>query len=219
MRTVLQISGPSGSAMTDIPRPFVNSSGAPLTNRIAGPARRGLTMVEVLAATLLSALLMSAVLGVLKAVTGHQKAFTKGLQESWQPQLSALLEWDLSNSKTVLLTADGFELRGFAGRDLVSGMPLHCRTSIEYTVKKARDDSCLVRTETHLDAPNLDSIRSELVLSRVERIVLGESGSATLQDSKAADPEEGTPLPEQATVAVIGSDNHAEIFHHVFPLR
>lgn len=176
-------------------------------------------MVEVLAAMLLAAMLMAAVLGVLKAVTSHQKAFTKGLQESWQPQLSALLEWDLSNSKTVLLTAEGFELRGFAGRDLVSGMPLHCRTSIQYTVKEVRNESCLVRTETHLDAPNLDSVRRELVLSRVERIVLGESDGTTLKDNKAADPDEGTPLPEQATVAIIGSNTHAEIFRHVFPLR
>ena len=176
-------------------------------------------MVEVLAATLLAALLMSAVLGVLKAVTGHQKAFNRGLQESWQSQLCALLEWDLCNSKTVLLTSDGFELRGFAGRDLVSGMPLHCRTSIQYTVKKNRDDSCLVRTETHLDAPNLDSMRCELVLGRVERIVLGDSGSPTLKSPKAAAPEEGTPLPEQATVVLIASDSHNEIFRHVFPLR
>jgi Tfp pilus assembly protein PilV len=186
---------------------------------MATPPRRGLTMVEVLAATLLSALLMSAVLGVLKAVTGHQKAFTQGMQESWQPQLRALLEWDLSNSKTVLLTDDGFELRGFSGRDLVSGMPLHCRTSIQYEVKKVRDESCLVRTETHLDAPNLDSVRSGLVLSRVERIVLGEPGGSTPKTTNAADAVEGTPLPEQATVVLIASDSHAEVFRHVFPLH
>jgi hypothetical protein len=193
---------------------------APLTERpLATPPRRGLTIVEVLAATLLSALLMSAVLGVLKAVTGHQKVFTQGLQESWQPQLCALLEWDLSNSKTVLFTDDGFELRGFSGRDLASGMPLHCRTSIQYLVKKVRDESCLVRTETHLDAPNLDSVRSELVLSRVERIILGDPGSSTPKTTSAADSAEGTPLPEQATVVLIASDSHAEVFRHVFPLR
>jgi hypothetical protein len=175
--------------------------------------------VEVLAATLLAALLMSAVLGVLKAVTGHQKTFTRGLQESWHSQLCALLEWDLSNSKTVLPTADGFELRGFAGRDFVSGMAIHCRTSIQYDVKKLRDESCLIRTETHLDAPNLDSVRSELVLSRVEQIVLGDSVNRTPKGAKAADPEDGTPLPEQVTVIVIGSDTHAEMFRHVFPLR
>jgi hypothetical protein len=185
----------------------------------AVPARLGLTMVEVLAATLLAALLMSAVLGVLKAVTGHQKAFTQGLQESWQPELGALLEWDFSNSKTVLLTADGFELRGFAGRDLVSGMPLHCRTSIQYAVTKVRDESCLVRTETHLDAANLDSVHTELVLSRVERIVLGDSGRSKLKATKATDPEEGTPLPDQATVVLVASDSHREIYRHVFPLR
>lgn len=202
-----------------MPRIFTGSTSVPARNRIAIPVRRGLTMVEMLAATLLAALLMSAVLGVLKAVTSHQKAFTRGLQESWQPHLCALLEWDLCNSKTVLLTSDGFELRGFAGRDLVSGMPLHCRTSIQYAVKKVRDESWLVRTETHLDAPNLDSVRRELVLSRVEQIVLGGSGTATLNATKATDSEEGMPLPEQATVVVIASDSHAEVFRHVFPLH
>jgi hypothetical protein len=176
-------------------------------------------MVEVLAATLLAALLMSAVLGVLKAVTSHQKAFTRGLTESWQPQFRALLEWDLANSKTVLTTADGFELRGFAGRDFESGMALHCRTSTQYAVKKSKDESCLVRTETHLDAPNLDGAGSELVLTRVERITLDDSGGAAPKATKPADPNEGNPLPERVTVAVIGSDNHAEVFRHAFPLR
>jgi hypothetical protein len=181
--------------------------------------RRGLTMVEVLAATLLSALLMAAVLGVLKGVTGHQKVFTKDFHESWQSRLGALLEWDLSNSKTVLVTADGFELRGFAGRDFVSGLPLHCRTSIQYVVKKVRDESCLVRAETHLDAPNLDSQRSELVLTRVEQIVLGESAGATSKAVKPGPNEDGTPLPDQATVAILGSEGRSEIFRHVFQLH
>jgi hypothetical protein len=201
-----------------MPQIFTDPPPTLSNSRTATPTRYGLTMVEVLAATLLAALLMSAVLGVLKAVTGHQKTFTRGLQESWHSPVCALLEWDLNNSKTVLQNADGFELRGFAGRDLVSGMTLHCRTSIEYAVKKVRDESCLIRTETHLDAPNLDSVRSELVLSRVEQIVLGDS-SRTPKGVKAADPEDGTPLPEQVTVAVISSDTHAEVFRHVFPLR
>jgi hypothetical protein len=98
-------------------------------------------------------------------------------------------------------------------------MALHCRTSIQYDVKKLREESCLIRTETHLDAPNLDSVRSELVLSRVEQIVLGDSVSRTPKGAKAADSEDGTPLPEQVTVVVIGSDTHAEVFRHVFPLR
>jgi hypothetical protein len=202
-----------------MPGLFTTSTSEPFDKRIVTPTRHGLTMVEVLAATLLAALLMSAVLGVLKAVTGHQKTFTRGLQKSWHSQLCALLEWDLTNSKTVLETADGFELRGFAGRDLDSGMALHCRTSIVYAVKKTRDESCLVRTETHLDAPNLDGVRSELVLGHVERISLRDSGSPSAKITKPVDPEEGTPLPEQATVIVIASDSHAEVFRHVFPLR
>jgi hypothetical protein len=201
-------------------RPVTRSRCKPLFGRIGVPLRRrGLTMVEVLAATLLSALLMASVLGVLKGVTGHQKVFTKDFHESWQSRLGALLEWDLSNSKTVLVTPDGFELRGFAGRDFVSGLPLHCRTSIQYVVKKIRDESCLVRTETHLDAPNLDGQRSELVLTGVEQIVLGESASATSKARKPDVPEDGTPLPDQATVAILSSEGRSEIFRHVFSLH
>jgi hypothetical protein len=175
-------------------------------------------MVEVLAATLLAALLMSAVLGVLKAVTAHQKEFTRGLPDSWRSRFCALLEWDLQNSKTVLLNPDGFELRGFAGRDLVSGTPLHCRTSIEYAVKKVRDESCLIRTEIHLDAPNLDSVRRELVLSQVERIDLGVNPGSR-KPIPSRDPTEGDPLPDQASVALTASDTHAEVFRHVFAIR
>jgi hypothetical protein len=175
-------------------------------------------MVEVLAATLLAALLMSAVLGVLKAVTAHQKEFTRGLPDTWRSRFCALLEWDLQNSKTVLLNPDGFELRGFAGRDLVSGTPLHCRTSIEYAVKKVRDESCLVRTEIHLDAPNLDSVRRELVLSQVERIDLGIN-PVLAKTIPGRDPTEGDPLPDQVGVALTASDSHAEVFRHVFAIR
>jgi hypothetical protein len=176
-------------------------------------------MVEVLAATILAALLMSAVLGVLKAVTAHQKEFTRGLPDPWRSRLCALLEWDLQNSKTVLLIPDGFELRGSAGRDLVSGVPLHCRTSIEYAVKKVRDDSCLIRTEIHLDAPNLDSVRRELVLGQVDRIDLGINLSSAGKTIPGRDATEGDPLPDQASVALIASDSHAEVFRHVFTIR
>ena len=189
------------------------------TARHARRSRRGLTMVEVLAATLLAALLMSAVLGVLKAVTSHQKEFTRGLPDSWRSRFCSLLEWDLQNSKTVLLNPDGFELRGLAGRDLASGIPLHCRTSIEYAVKKVRDESCLIRTEIHLEAPNLDSVRRELVLSQIERIDLGINPSSAGKAIPGKDSAEGDPLPDQATVCLIGSDSHAEVFRHVFPIR
>ncbi len=188
-------------------------------NALRRPARKGLTIVEVLAATLLAALLMSAVLGVLKAVTGHQKLFTQGLPESWQPRLCSLLEWDLTNSKTVLVNADGFELRGYAGRDFTSGMPLHCRTTVEYAVKKVRGESCLVRTETHVDASNLDNAQSELVLNRIEGIVLGDAGSTAPSVQKREASEEGDPLPEQVAVAITAADSHDEVFRHVFVLH
>jgi hypothetical protein len=176
-------------------------------------------MVEVLAATLLAGLLMSAVLGVLKAVTAHQKEFTRGLPDPRRSRLCSLLEWDLQNSKTVLLNPDGFELRGFAGRDLVSGTPLHCRTSIEYAVKKVRDESCLIRTEIHLDTPNLDSGRRELVLSQIERIDVGVNPSPAGKTIPGRDPAEGDPLPDQVSVALTASDSHAEVFRHVFSIR
>lgn len=184
----------------------------------------GMTLVELLAATLLAALLMAAVLGVLKSVTRSQKALLRGgPAEAWQARLIAQLEWDLANSRTAVTTADGFELGGFAGRDFASGAILHCPTAIQYVVRNLGGQSCLVRSEAHLDSLNLDNQSLELVSNRIERIVMGSAEGAASKTSDAATARaksaEDASIPDQPVVVLYGVGQENPVFEHAFILR
>jgi hypothetical protein len=185
--------------------------------------RSAMTLVELLAATILAALLMAAVLGVLKAITREEKALkgnTTG--ENWEAQFVRQLEWDLANSRTVTVTPTGFQLVGFAGRDFASGAPLHCRTSIEYAVHNLRGGSVLVRNEAHLDSPDLDNQSLELVCNRIERIVLAaaEAGvrapNAKTATGKTAD---DASIPDQPVITLYAMGQEKPILQHAFVLR
>jgi hypothetical protein len=186
--------------------------------------RAGLTMVELLAATMLAALLMGAVLGVLKSVTRNQKVLLRsGSGDGWQSRLIAQLEWDLANSRTFVSTPTGFELRGFAGRDLANGRPLHGPTSVQYTVVTIGAQPSLVRSEAHLDSLNLDNQTIDLVGNRIERIALDSAEAASKKASENAktgpNGSEDTPLPDQTVVVLYGVGQTTPVFQHAFVLR
>lgn len=186
--------------------------------------QRGMTLVELLAATILAALLMAAVLGVLKSVTHSQKDLRRGGPvEAWQACLVRQLQWDLANSRTVTTTADGFELGGFAGRDFASGATLHSPSSVQYAVRNLGGNACLVRSEAHLDSLELDNQSLELVCNRIERIVLSSVGGAapkvsgtTKAQTKGTD---DTSIPDQAVVTLYGVGQEKPVFEHAFILR
>jgi hypothetical protein len=186
--------------------------------------RSALTLVELLAATILAALLMAAVLGVLKAVTREQRALKiHPSAEAWQAQFIRQLEWDLANSRTVTTTTTGFQLVGFAGRDFVSGAGLHCRTSIEYAVQNVRGRPFLVRIEARVDTPNLDNQCLDLVCYPIERIVLSSNGesAANPASGKKATPQtpEESPIPDQPLVTLYAVGQEKPVLEHVFVLR
>jgi len=186
--------------------------------------RPALTLVELLAATILAALLMAAVLGVLKSVTRSQKALLRGGRpEAWQARLIAQLEWDLANSRTAVTTPDGFQLVGFAGRDFASGAILHGPTAIQYSVQTVGSQSCLFRSEAHLDSLNLDNQSRELVCNRIVRIALGSADATAVKGSSAtsapAQNSEDTPIPDQPVVVLYGVGQETPVLQHAFTLR
>jgi type II secretory pathway component PulJ len=184
--------------------------------------RSAMTLVELLAATILAALLMAAVLGVLKAVTREQRALRiHPSAEAWQAQLIRQLEWDLANSRSVTSTATGFQLVGFAGRDFASGAALHCRTSIEYAVQNVRGQSFLVRSEAHLDSANLDNQSLELVCNQVERIVLTSSSESTPTIANRTTPPhtDDSSVPDQPVVTLYAIAQEKPVLEHAFVLH
>lgn len=187
------------------------------------PIPAGLTLVELLAATVLSTLLMGAVLGLLTSLTRSQKGILANheIPAPWQTRLQGILEWDLQNSRSLISTPRGFQLEGFAGRDFSSGTPLHSPCRITYEIVEAADRRHLVRRETHTESLNLDNSTTALICLDVEKVVCGVplAGAATAPGSDAP---QGLPdgyLPDRVSVTLISSLDERILFSRTLATR
>lgn len=169
----------------------------------------GMTLVELLAATVLSTLLMGAVLGLLASITRSQRTILKdhGVQDLWQTRLQELLEWDLQNSRSLSPLPNGVQLDGFAGRDFSTGSPLHCPCRITYEIIEDGDRRHLIRRESHTDSLSLDNATSSLVCLDIGQIVMGTSPprSDSTNSSNASKGRSDGGIPEQVSVSLLSS--------------
>ncbi len=185
-------------------------------------SRPGFTIVELLAAMVLAVLLIAAVLSVLRTVTSRTGiAVRESSHETWHARLQKQLAWDLTNSRTIRPIENGFELSGFAGRDFVSRTAIHCRAIIRYSVAEAAGRFCLMRSEEHPDALNLDNHTQDLVCLNVNGIVVGAAaGQHPSPDGNGVQvlaPD--SDLPDQLHVEFYEPSSNSAVFSHDFALR
>jgi type II secretory pathway pseudopilin PulG len=109
--------------------------------------RNGMTAIEVLASTLLAALLMTALVGVLLGLKATEHALElRSSEASWKASLDAALAADFANARTFTWTPNSLALEGFGGRD-AGGTPTWLPSSAAYSVEGADRSSWLVRRE------------------------------------------------------------------------
>lgn len=183
----------------------------------------GLTLVELLAATVLATLLMGAVLGLLTSLTRNQRTILKshGIPDPWQTRLQELFEWDLQNSRSLQATPNGFQLEGFAGRDFSTGTPLHCPCRITYEIIDDEDRQHLIRRETQTESLNLDNTTSALACLDVGQVVCGAPRAAAESENSASSLQ-GLPdgvLPEQVSVTLVSSIDGRIVFFRNLTIR
>ncbi len=135
--------------------------------------RRGVTLVEVLAATMLSVVLLTAINGILRSMQTQRKALAgdTGAAE-WRRSLVDQLTWDVLNSRRIHVRANRVRLIGYAGRDAATGMPQHRPTEVVYHVFVEEGQSWLVREESRLDDRTNRNWTRELVAHDVGSIKL-----------------------------------------------
>lgn len=130
-----------------------------------------MTVIELLAASGLAALLLAAVSGVLGTLSRHQRALVeKQTPPRWQRQFVEQLQWDLSNARRYEAAPKELRLAGFGGRDFSTGEVTFCRAEVRYEIVEIAEDSWLVRQEIHPDDHALDNARTELVCGGVSKM-------------------------------------------------
>jgi len=135
--------------------------------------RRGFSLIELLVATLLMALLRGAVSLAVGALARDQRRIEA---RQAKPDHSAVLEqlrWDLTNSDTFTPTRDGVVLNGHGGIDRKTLAPTGRPARVTYRVRTEKDGpAVLLREQRYLDDPVRPEPWVEMVAVNVREIVL-----------------------------------------------
>jgi prepilin-type N-terminal cleavage/methylation domain-containing protein len=135
--------------------------------------RAGMTLIELLAASALAALLMVSILGVLRSLRVQSRVLlADDPVESWKLQLREQLQWDLTNARKMSWRPDRLCLRGYGGRETVTDRATLRPTEVIYSVREVGDRHWLVREEVHLDGRALHNRESRLSCEGVEALVV-----------------------------------------------
>jgi hypothetical protein len=130
--------------------------------RLLDQGRFALTLIELLAALVLTSLLMTALLGTLRLVQQHATAVDGTVSSpSWTQILAARVRHDVLNSRLIHIRAHEFRLRGYAGD---GGGGAWQPSDVVYRIEHQGGRTWLVRLERALAARSNQPVRRELML-------------------------------------------------------
>lgn len=165
---------------------------------------RGMTMIELLAATVLASMLMVSVIGILLTISAQARALrTAATAIPWREQLRAQLRWDLSNTKTMTWNAGELRLHGLAGRDFATATVTQLPSEVVYSIRRLAGQNWLLRSEQDVDSRSNRNRRTELVCFGVERF------DFRLLDRDESLPQRPSPVP-RAFRMVLHADTGSE---------
>lgn len=151
-------------------------------------AARGFTLIELIAATALGALLMILLTGVLRSIVLQQRrAHRVAAQVPPSVILADQIRRDLQNARSVASDAQSLSLTGLLGQDPTSRLPTQRPARVIYTIQRISGTTYLVRTlEQDVEQRGRQTIRSVLWrgASRIDTVVssnplLGQSAQPT----------------------------------------
>jgi hypothetical protein len=147
--------------------------------------RSGMTAIEVLASTLLAALLMTALLGVLRGLKAHESVLdARNVDPNWHATLDAVLAADFASTRSYSVTPTSLTLDGFGGRN-AEGASTWLPATIVYSIESDEMSSWLVRRET--TAPGGGATQNaNLVLKDVREIRTGVAATDSALDRDLA---------------------------------
>ncbi len=135
--------------------------------------REALTLVELLTAMTLAAVLLISVIGVVGRLT-----LTRGYllehhsPSTWKTQTAEMIREDMANARHIEVSERELRIMGFGGRDFRTGAKIHDRAIISYRVVTLAGRSWLLRRVQRLDAQLGRDVRTELICPDVTQIDL-----------------------------------------------
>ena len=136
---------------------------------------QGFTLIEMLLATTLAAILMGAVLVAAGAVSRDRQRMESREAKAHSGQMLQVIRHDLANGMALvgLMNADGFEIVGCGAIDPRTLLPNQRLARVRYRVaRQGRGAGVLLREQAYLDDPIRPDRWNEVVAVNVTRIVI-----------------------------------------------
>jgi len=148
--------------------------------------RKAFTLLELLLANMLIAILLGALLVLISSLSREQKKATAAQDQDPTNSILNLLRRDVSNSESVrpLASQKGFILSGHAGLDSNSLTPTDRRTRVIYQIRRRANTLCLIREQTYLDDPINPQHFEELIATNITSLSLSGTGATSADDEE-----------------------------------
>lgn len=134
----------------------------------------GFTLVELMAALVLSALLTTAVIGVLKGMVQQRKLLPEShWADGWKLQLKETLHADFAHARRMHSDSQRVILLGYGSRDAANGAVTHRPVEVTYEIEAVAGRAWLTRTEQFVGsqaAPVRELVAHGIARLRVTRM-------------------------------------------------
>ena len=170
--------------------------------------RRAFTILELLAATALTALLMAAVLHVVGAIGASRAALARHAGAgAWQADLLDLVRRDMTNASKVTFRADGMTLTSHAALDAGTREFQHEPVTVVYGLSVIDGRSWLVRRQSPREGLSHAPAWAELICPDVTGFVVRRARStAGVNASSLAVVGMPQDVPAAVTISLTGAD-------------
>jgi prepilin-type N-terminal cleavage/methylation domain-containing protein len=137
--------------------------------------RRGFSLIEILVATVLAAVLMTGVLYMLAGVARDRRTVGGLNAAAAPPGIVSLITWDLSNARSIAVSADRMStvLVGVGGIDPATLQPNGRLVRVTYQLLPDGKSHNLWRTQEYLDDPVHKEQWRELVAAEAADFSIG----------------------------------------------
>jgi type II secretory pathway pseudopilin PulG len=148
--------------------------------------RKAFTLLELLLANMLIAILLAGVLLLISSLSREQKKFAAAQNEDPTTCILNLLRRDLSNSESIrpLSNQKGFILTGHAGLDSKSLTPTDRRARVIYDIRRRANVLCLIREQTYLDDPIKPQRFEALLATNITSLSISAQGATPIDDEE-----------------------------------
>ena len=174
--------------------------------------RKAFTLLELLLANLLIAILLGALLLLISSLSREQKKTTAALDRDPTNSILALLRHDLSNSESARSFPNqrGFILTGHAGLDPRSLTPTDRRTRVIYEIRRKANVLCLIREQSYLDDPIKPQRFDQLIATNVTSLSISGASASTPVDDDELNIDDTAAFTLSSSVSIhLGMPNRA----------